>query len=634
MDEAGRNDPCPCGSGRKYKRCCLERDREAVGTLRFPAEIREAAAGTRVWEADIVPLAVALDDDPAARPDAELVAAAGFVLHSAIASRPSAEPGDVAGRLVDAVGRAAESVGTWPATLRVRHAEVAAALAPLLAQHQVAVERDAFDHLDVLAHSLITDLTGEPPGRFGARPETWAGWGLSGRVVAGLFEAAAAFWRARPWVWLANAQALDVALPDGRRWTTSVLGNAGQEFGLVLYSAFADFEALMDAPGFSTAFAQPAGRVLSVVYARRHELSRRTQREVVTSGWQVAAVDAYPLLMAINTPAGGVSRQDAADLTTVLRAVAAMTATADNGERLSRGETLEWRDPETGILLRHESPECDAGEPAPWPPPRELLPGGPEGPGARPESVLDGLRDEVPDWIERAILLLAGFGAALRGQGFSESTVDKHTTNVDTFLMFLGERQGVPLSAVHEFDLRVFLFDWYPRKVLDAAYRQDAMPTSLERFFRWLADEEGIHCAWASRVLSERDVYRARLLDLSDRPWWDDSMDGWRAELYADLHERVMLHDAGLGQTETWGEDGPFGWSMNPGEARLDHLLQRAWLRWREELIRSGVTSPALVRGHLVARQREWETTPRPDLNAQTPFQAIRRERAARHARR
>ena len=22
---AGRNDPCPCGSGKKYKRCCLRR---------------------------------------------------------------------------------------------------------------------------------------------------------------------------------------------------------------------------------------------------------------------------------------------------------------------------------------------------------------------------------------------------------------------------------------------------------------------------------------------------------------------------------------------------------------------------------------------------------------------------------
>ena len=26
MAKIGRNDPCPCGSGQKYKRCCLSRD--------------------------------------------------------------------------------------------------------------------------------------------------------------------------------------------------------------------------------------------------------------------------------------------------------------------------------------------------------------------------------------------------------------------------------------------------------------------------------------------------------------------------------------------------------------------------------------------------------------------------------
>jgi predicted Zn-dependent protease len=29
MSKVGRNEPCPCGSGKKYKRCCLERDRVA-----------------------------------------------------------------------------------------------------------------------------------------------------------------------------------------------------------------------------------------------------------------------------------------------------------------------------------------------------------------------------------------------------------------------------------------------------------------------------------------------------------------------------------------------------------------------------------------------------------------------------
>ena len=25
-DEDGRNDPCPCGSGKKYKKCCLKKN--------------------------------------------------------------------------------------------------------------------------------------------------------------------------------------------------------------------------------------------------------------------------------------------------------------------------------------------------------------------------------------------------------------------------------------------------------------------------------------------------------------------------------------------------------------------------------------------------------------------------------
>jgi len=27
---AGRNDPCPCGSGRKYKKCCLGKAEKPV----------------------------------------------------------------------------------------------------------------------------------------------------------------------------------------------------------------------------------------------------------------------------------------------------------------------------------------------------------------------------------------------------------------------------------------------------------------------------------------------------------------------------------------------------------------------------------------------------------------------------
>jgi tetratricopeptide (TPR) repeat protein len=41
MANTGRNDPCPCGSGKKYKRCCLDKDeaaeREVLASRLTPA---------------------------------------------------------------------------------------------------------------------------------------------------------------------------------------------------------------------------------------------------------------------------------------------------------------------------------------------------------------------------------------------------------------------------------------------------------------------------------------------------------------------------------------------------------------------------------------------------------------------
>ena len=40
MTKAGRNDPCPCGSGRKYKKCC-----ELKGTRRTSYTLLIAVGG-------------------------------------------------------------------------------------------------------------------------------------------------------------------------------------------------------------------------------------------------------------------------------------------------------------------------------------------------------------------------------------------------------------------------------------------------------------------------------------------------------------------------------------------------------------------------------------------------------------
>ena len=43
-DTVGRNDPCPCGSGKKYKHCCMKKDRDAASGA-HPAGSAQAAAG-------------------------------------------------------------------------------------------------------------------------------------------------------------------------------------------------------------------------------------------------------------------------------------------------------------------------------------------------------------------------------------------------------------------------------------------------------------------------------------------------------------------------------------------------------------------------------------------------------------
>jgi hypothetical protein len=45
--KASRNDPCPCGSGKKYKHCCLGSGKE------WPAE--ELSRSKRVLPAAVVP---------------------------------------------------------------------------------------------------------------------------------------------------------------------------------------------------------------------------------------------------------------------------------------------------------------------------------------------------------------------------------------------------------------------------------------------------------------------------------------------------------------------------------------------------------------------------------------------------
>ncbi len=44
LEKVGRNDPCPCGSGKKYKNCCLKNEQQqqkksSLGGRKFTAKV-------------------------------------------------------------------------------------------------------------------------------------------------------------------------------------------------------------------------------------------------------------------------------------------------------------------------------------------------------------------------------------------------------------------------------------------------------------------------------------------------------------------------------------------------------------------------------------------------------------------
>jgi len=78
------------------------------------------------------------------------------------------------------------------------------------------------------------------------------------------------------------------------------------------------------------------------------------RREVLRSGWEVTAPDAYPVAFTINTPGGGISEAVARDLTSALRTTA--NAAPALAEASAAWTAAEWSDPDTGALLRLAAP--------------------------------------------------------------------------------------------------------------------------------------------------------------------------------------------------------------------------------------------------------------------------------------
>ena len=70
----GRNDPCPCGSGKKFKKCCLDKQRVEPPTTVVAADVLDTV---EEWDDFEDADGQMLDYDPLLEPDADEWLAAG-----------------------------------------------------------------------------------------------------------------------------------------------------------------------------------------------------------------------------------------------------------------------------------------------------------------------------------------------------------------------------------------------------------------------------------------------------------------------------------------------------------------------------------------------------------------------------
>jgi hypothetical protein len=387
----GRNEPCPCGSGRKYKLCCqsadaaLEAAAAASATrtsqpgrreLSHRPAILEVIRAVPEWAADIFALPVAVTDGSSPRPVALLVTAGELVVHSDMLGRLRGGAGPVAEALELGVREAARIVGHWPERVVVRHADVADALAPRLASRQTSVRAGEDPGLAVAAKSLLQHMIGESMWPPPSSAELWRGWELADGLVGELFAAAARFYRSAPWTVAGNFQAPRAIMPSGRAWTCSILGQGAEEYGLVLYGDPIDLFERTAGPDLGI-FEDVAGPILALTFERLTDLPRTAMREARSHRWEIAGPTAYPRLMTINTAGGGVSAANAQDLLLLLKAVPAWVEAHEPFLEEERESTVpmdavRWTHEGTGVVFEYGGEgalagyegDYDAGAPA------------------------------------------------------------------------------------------------------------------------------------------------------------------------------------------------------------------------------------------------------------------------------
>jgi hypothetical protein len=607
--KTSRNDPCPCGSGKKYKACCMPRDqarahaRSVIGEETFDeveGTMTQFMREAKVWSADIAPAMGSVRENPDAALTLVIVCAGEFVPHADVIPRRPAGLAERAQEVAAAVETAIRIVGATPERLEIPHPDLAQALGPRLAGRGIDVVCAGSEGLsDAMQATLAHMDPGPARGRM-AIASTWCETGASADELTAFHEAAAEFYAAEPWDESDVPETLLLEF-DGEEspWAASLMGGGGESYGLVLHSSPEDLRELWTSFDPSSAFLEMDGFTLTVDFDRKGELTRTMQREIAAARWPIAGSRAYPRLFAMNLPGRWIGPGEVRRATQALRAV---TQLARGGGPLA----------ETGVRVTPFDPAADDDDDnrLDWfDAPEEAAPIRAEGPGvAEPRLVMWDSAEEHEARLMAEGGRLAGFAEWLRGHGVPEEEAEIDFDNAEGWRWSIAG-VGFP-GAATEFDLRLFLYDIYVRKTHPTPEAVRALPRSMRRVVRWLEEREGVRYPFAAGVLDELERIVARGQEVGEP--LEDTLRTLSFDVYDDLDIRGMLPSS-----DGW----PDGMSLEV--ARLREELQRRWLLWYDELVRGGITDLGELEDELLARQHAWETTPHPKVGNRTPAQVV-----------
>jgi SEC-C motif len=613
--KASRNDPCPCGSGKKYKACCLPRDlarTRAARTLgadavaETEARVGEAARQAPFWEADVVPLTGGAFTETGTPGALAIIGAEGYVLTGEVLTRRLVGAADRAQAVLAALMSGARDVGVLPERLHVRDEALAGALRAELEQRGCQVKAAPLPELDEAVDAALERLAGSVAGGKTFTLWNWAETEATGEGLADFHAAAAEYHRAAPWNALSDGHPLVLRFPgEDEPCVVSVMGGAGIYYGLALYSHAADVEALhaSEVEDTDVHVGAMAGFSLSLSYEAAGELPKPMRREVLAAGWDVAGQDAFPRLMGIAIAGRRLTAEHLRLMARACRTVVAFVQALPS--------ELPWTAPTGAEVTLLFAPQEDAEEIVlPWPALTRSHPVGPAGPNADIEA---SIRVWQEDWEDDAAAEWARvdrFTAWIEAQNPSNAARGRDARVAELWTDAL-IASGVPAQSATEYDLRMFLYDFLPAERIAKPVAKH-LTRSLRRLFQFHAEQEGIEYPWAEGVLSELDQVSAGAEDVRD------VLNEVRGVLGADILIRALRPAAEVPGTRT-------GW-MIVVDQQTSHLrfeLHRRWLAWHDEVVRGGITDTRDVRDIILGRQRQWENTPHARHEGRTPKQVL-----------